>query len=58
MAKENGNGGDPFKGMKTHNPPAEDSSRKAIGSLHPSVDTGAVRDGVAKTPTTLGPRTA
>jgi len=51
-------GGGLHKGLKTHNPKAEDASRREIGKGHPTVNEGAVRKDVAATPPTLGPRTA
>ena len=62
MAKDkanySGGQGSMHEGLKTHSPPVYDSSRKPIGSKHPTVNEGAVRDGVAATPSTIGPRTA
>ncbi len=47
------------EGLKTRSPPVNDSSRKPIGSMHPSVDEGAVRKEVGEVkPSTIGPRTA
>ena len=53
-----GKSGNLHEGLKTRSPPVNDKSRSPIGSKYPTVDTGAVRDGVAATPPTLGPRTA
>ena len=53
-----GKSGGLLKGLKTHSPPVNDASRKPIGDGHSSTDTGANRDSVAKTPPTLGPRSA
>ena len=53
-----GKRGNLLEGLKTRSPSANDASNRPIGSKYPSVDTGANRDGVAKTPPTLGPRTA
>lgn len=61
MAKKDKKGGGQstlMEGLSTKSPPVYDSSRKPIGEGKPSVDEGAVRDGVAETPPTLGPRTA
>lgn len=44
-------------GLTRKNPPGVDSSMGAQGK-HPSVDKGAVRQGTAASPKTLGPRTA
>ena len=47
------------EGLKTRSPPAEDSSRKAIGSVHTTSVDAKDRDGVAEArPATIGPRTA
>lgn len=47
------------EGLKTNSPPVYDSSRKPIGSMHPTVDEGATRSGPGEvTPSTIGPRTA
>lgn len=44
------------EGMKNHSPSSSDKS--TMLPKGPSVNEGATRDGVAKTPKTLGPRNA
>ena len=56
--RSGGTKGGMLKGLKRHNPPAEDKSRPQIGKKYASVNSGAVRNEVAPTPPTLGPRTA
>ncbi len=48
-------GGLMYEGLKNHSPSSSDKSTVLKG---PSVDSGAMRDGTAPTPATLGPRTA
>ncbi len=53
--KRSANRGFLHKGLKRHSPPGVDSSMRPPRG---SVDDGAVRTSVAKTPRTLGPRNA
>jgi hypothetical protein len=59
MAKGKG-AGYMHEGLKTHNPPVNDSSRKELAREHPtSVDAKDRPDGVGEVrPATIGPRTA
>ena len=45
-------------GLKTREPRTEDKSRRPIGEMYSSVDTGANRSEPSKQPPTIGPRTA